>query len=58
MIHFLLIVALFALHILLVSTMRGLKNNVASGIDFALTGAFLSGYWFVVSGQSEFPSLN
>jgi hypothetical protein len=36
---------LFA-HISLVASLRGLKNNVASGIDFALTGAILTGYWY------------
>jgi len=37
---------LYGAHIFLVNVLRGLKNNIASGVDFALTGGFLAGYWF------------
>ncbi|MCB9359399.1 hypothetical protein H6503_05690 [Candidatus Woesearchaeota archaeon] len=46
MLNFLLITALYGAHIVIVNVLRGLKNNIASGIDFSLTGAFLAGYWF------------
>jgi hypothetical protein len=45
-VEFILLSALFGMHIMLVNVLRGLKNNIASGIDFALTGGFLAGYWF------------
>ncbi|MFT4343117.1 MAG: hypothetical protein ACMXYE_00035 [Candidatus Woesearchaeota archaeon] len=37
---------LFGGHVVLVHVLKGLKNSIASGIDFSLTGAFLAGYWF------------
>ncbi|MFT4303658.1 MAG: hypothetical protein ACMXYG_03770 [Candidatus Woesearchaeota archaeon] len=46
MFNILLIMILYACHIGIVTVLRGLKNNIASGIDFSLTGAFLAGYWF------------
>jgi hypothetical protein len=44
--NLLLLLILMGVHVTLVASLRGLKNNVAAGVDFALTGAFLSGYWF------------
>ena len=46
MIHFMYLLILYGAHIFLVNVLRGLKNNIASGVDFALTGGFLAGYWF------------
>jgi hypothetical protein len=45
-VHLILLLILYGAHVMLVNVLRGLKNNVASGIDFSLTGAFLAGYWF------------
>ena len=46
MLAFVYILVLYAAHVLLVHVLKGLKNTVASGIDFSLTGAFLAGYFF------------
>jgi len=46
LINLLFILIIYACHIAIVNVLRGLKNNIASGIDFSLTGGFLAGYWF------------
>ena len=40
------IIILFAVHVVLIYNIRGLKQNIAAGIDFAITAAILSGIWF------------
>jgi len=40
------ILILFAAHVVLVYNIRGLKQNIASGVDFAITAAIISGIWF------------
>ena len=37
---------IYAAHVMIIHVLRGLKNNIASGVDFALTGAILGGLWF------------
>lgn len=46
MINFMYLLILYAAHVILVHVLKGLKNNIASGVDLALTGALLAGYWY------------
>lgn len=44
--QFIAILLLYAAHIILIYAIRGLKRNIAAGVDFSLTAAILAGIWF------------